>query len=90
MKIYVFEQEMSVQELDEGRGMVFHPQYGKQAQLRDLLYDPAKLQFYVENTGAWSRGTRKYLDRIGDGKNYRAGDRYLPHWEFCPYTGEKI
>ncbi|TSC59155.1 MAG: hypothetical protein Greene041662_634 [Candidatus Peregrinibacteria bacterium Greene0416_62] len=90
MKIYVFDQDMSAQELDEGKRMVFHPQYGRQAQLRDLLYDPTRFQFYLENTGAWSRGTRKYLDRIGDGKDYKSGDRYPAHWIYCPFSGEEI
>ena len=90
MKIYVFDRDMSAQDIDEGKDMVFHPQYGRQAPLRDLHYDASRFQFYVENTGAWSRGTRKYLDRIGDGKTYKAGERYPARWAFCSFTGEKL
>ncbi len=44
--------------------------------------------------GSMDRGcynpTLTYIEEIGDGKFYRAGDPYPARWTHCPFTGERV
>ena len=90
----------AVDQIDQGAfGAVFHPVTGER--LSDLQYDQGRGQFFANDhspkTGlAWGGVTmefpqeKRYLPRIGDGRDRATGELYHEHWRFDPFTGQPL
>ncbi len=70
--------------MDEGLGMQFHPLDGRP--LKYLRFDKDMQVFGVNDGGCWNPSFKPF-PKIGDGKPHRAGDPFLAHWRYCPFTG---
>lgn len=77
--------DYSAQQLERGRGMTCHPVCGMP--LVECVYDPQRQRFFRVSV---LDGCRYALDRIGDGRDHDEGDRYPRHWNYDPYTGERL
>lgn len=90
------------EEMDRGDGMKFHPVRG--AELRTLHFISHRSRYFgiIFSEERWFYpglslegaeemiGVVFILGRIGDEKPHQAGEGYLPHWVFDPWTGEHL
>lgn len=88
--------DYTAEQLDRGEWMDFHPCSGHRRRggsfSTPLPSQPAaefeaSLGFYWYH-GCYGDGVT--WPRIGDGQPRRKGDPYPAHWDFDPYTGEKL
>jgi len=89
----------TVEEMDRGAGMNYHPVTRRSRSIQELVYDETKRMFrqlldigaLMENPGAKAKiDSKDYFPRIGDGNPHEAGDSYPSHWSRDPHTGEKL
>ncbi len=78
-------QDRTADELDRGVGMRFHPVTGVEIS-RYHSFSTEAHEYYIRS--GWANCGNIHADRIGDGGGRSAGDSYLKHWLFDPYTGE--
>jgi hypothetical protein len=82
----MFEHFMSVEQLDQARGMLVHPVTGVEIVL--LQYCASRHEFYRSITrGAWDWDPdEEWQGRISAGEDCQNGDPFPPHWRFDPFT----
>lgn len=83
MKERVLPRDYSVEEMNRGEGMRFHPVEG--SLLRDLFFSWASQCFYI-----FVGGFSLDFPVIGDGQRHAHGDPYLGHWQYDPFTGRSL
>lgn len=90
-----FIRSYTARELNSAEGMRFHPVSGEE--LAHLLFHShGKIWSRLGRilpTGGWQEieCRREYIPHItGTKKAYLPGDDYPPHWEFDPFTGDRM
>ena len=79
----------TAEELDHGEGMSFHPDNAEP--FVELEFIQSKHRYcFAPGIYNWMAHDRWLLARIGDGQNHQVGDPYPAHWQFDPFTGERL
>ena len=78
--------DYSVYQLDRGHGMRYHPI--EWYPLEKLPFDESTYLFPCFKGDPRNPQRVLPLSRIGDGEPHSAGDPYLAHWKYDPFTGE--
>ncbi len=83
----IFPKDYSVEQLDKGIDMQFHPHTGEL--LSDLKFD-ATIFFHVTSPVGWGEAEWERRERISNGGPCSAGDPYPVHWQYDPWTGKTL
>jgi hypothetical protein len=83
--VRVFRCNCNIDDLRFGRMMNFHPVAGVSL---DTLRHYARDDTWKLLQDEWL--PEKTYPPIGDGKSHRAGEPYLLHWLFDPFTGDPL
>lgn len=84
----------TVDEMDRGDGMKFHPCTGDR-----LIQGRVSRGSELDRMGSFENGSYtiyggygmyRSLPRISDEKDHKAGEPYLGHWSYDPFTGEEL
>lgn len=89
------QRDYTILELDRGDEMQFHPCNGapRVGNTFYVIYPTLDKDAYFGGevySHLTCYNTSYAWPRIGDGKPRSAGDSYLDHWKFDPFTGEKL
>lgn len=94
MKKRVLPSDFTASEMDRGDGMKFHPCTGDRLIQGEVSRDSGLDRFGSFENGCYviygGYGMYRTLPRIGDGCEHKAGEPFLGHWSYNPFTGEEL